>query len=165
MFGVMAPRRCKCFAGHYRGSRSCEALLKYEVHLVGPGADPRVGKVAASEVAAEMAKFEAMCAKLWDAFQATQSSEEPKAADDIILFRLVRLLAQALERIFLIHPYANGNGHAGRYLVMYLLAKAGFATTKWSIDDKQPYGDALTAYRDGHKEPLEDFLLDALAAG
>ena len=48
---------------------------------------------------------------------------------------------------------------------MYVLAKAGFHATNWSIDAKQPYDDALTAYRNGDKEPLENFLLGVVTAG
>ena len=33
-----------------------------------------------------------------------------------------------------IHPYANGNGHMGRLLVVAILGRYGYWLQKWTID-------------------------------
>jgi len=44
-------------------------------------------------------------------------------------------------------------------LAWVLLARNGFPPRKWSIDDKQPYGKHLVAYRNGNPRPLNLFMI------
>jgi Fic family protein len=70
-----------------------------------------------------------------------------------------------------IHPFADGNGRAGRALVHALL-KRGRATTRLTVPvsagllvDTESYFDALTAYRQGDAAPIvERFSQAAFAA-
>jgi hypothetical protein len=157
MFRVVAPSACKCLAGTYRGAKACKAAYRYAVMV---GSDPLVG-VDPAKVAINMSSFEAQCRLIEDKFNVWRSSDV-KPTDELVLLELVEVLAKVLERFFQIHPYANGNGHAGRFLILVLMTRAGFSPMKWSIDGKQDYADEIYRYRRGDKQPLEDFLLDAI---
>jgi hypothetical protein len=158
LFFGLAPSACLCLVGEYRGSATCAALTSYGVHVP---ADPRVG-VDPRLVGWQMQQFERDCAAACDAYEDWQSQSGPKAAPEAALLRFVQILCDALERILWIHPYANGNGHAGRLLVFAMLARHGFAPKRWSIDPKMPYSAALSQYRDGNKKPLVSFVLSTL---
>lgn len=158
MFKPVTPASCKCLAGNFRGFRNCPPLRKYSVSIPG---DRRVG-VPPDTVAFIMNQFEMQCHKLQAAFSTWRAAETPKPLEAQVLLRFVKILAEVLERFFTIHPYANGNGHIGRFLILVLLTRAGYAPAQWGLDQKQPYGDAITAYRNGFKEPLENFLLDTI---
>ncbi len=75
---------------------------------------------------------------------------------------VVALFVDFLE----IHPYANGNGHMGRLIVLLLLAQRDiFPTRSWNIDPRPadpPYSNLISRYRSGDQEPLVKFVLDAL---
>jgi hypothetical protein len=158
MFNGMAPQKCKCIVGAYRGHKNCPALTQYSVMVDG---DNRVG-VPPARVGWHMNQFEAQCRALEKKFTEWMTSSDPKPSAEVALFRYVAVLAEVLERLFTIHPYANGNGHAGRLLILVLMARVGIHPARWSIDAKQPYGDALAAHRRGNKVPLQDFILDAI---
>jgi len=71
----------------------------------------------------------------------------------------VTVCCRALEHFLRIHPYANGNGHAARFLVWAILWRYGYWTRRWPLDGSPPYHALLSRYRDGDVEPLEKFLL------
>lgn len=158
MFAGLVPPTCKCLAGHYRGSTACKALTKYSVVVL---LDHYVG-VEPGKVAWHIKQFEAQCKLLQSRFSEWKVATDPKPPEAIALLRFVKLLAEILERFFTIHPYANGNGHAGRLLLLVLMARAGYPPANWSIDGKKDYGNAIFAYRRGNKGPLEDFILDSI---
>ena len=155
MFSGMSPASCACLIGQYRGSASCPELVGYEVHVPGDkvGVDSRL-------VAWQIGELENSCRDACTAFEVQRAQVAGDKAAELLLF--VKVLCDALERFFWIHPYANGNGHSGRLLVSTLLARHGFPALKWHIDQKVPYDDALKAYRNNNKKPLIRFILQSI---
>jgi len=83
---------------------------------------------------------------------------------DRLLF-VVSVVCAALVAHQSIHPYANGNGHAGRFAVWALLLHYGYVPRSWPLEDRPPdppYSAHITAYRFGNAQPLETFVLSCL---
>ena len=75
---------------------------------------------------------------------------------------LVKFSTRILVEFLRIHPYANGNGHLGRFIVIALLARYNLWPKKWPLDASPNYHDEIFRYRNGDREPLERFILKAL---
>lgn len=151
LFLPFAPPSCTCLAGNYRGSSACPQLATYEVRV---GAAPNVGTFA-KHVDTAMSLFESRGTRLVEVYRQGRMMLSPEEA----FVKLIDVLCDLLEAFFTIHPYANGNGHAGRLLVWVVLAREGLAPRNWSIDATQPYGQALNEYRDGKPDKLRRFLI------
>ncbi|MBR1154877.1 Fic family protein [Bradyrhizobium sp. JYMT SZCCT0428] len=81
------------------------------------------------------------------------------------LIRCVQLLAAAFVYFLEIHPYANGNGHMGRLILIAGLRRQGIFITGWPLHPRPadpPYSEAIKQYRSGNKTPLEHFILSCL---
>ena len=149
---------------HRAGNTQAEFARRHGVHpLTVAGWIRRFPKPTNSRepdpkfVAVRVQQFEIQCRALEARFVAWRSSQAPPV--DIVLVELVEILAKVLAQFLGIHPFVNGNGHAGRLLVLVLLARAGFPPADWSVDGKKTYDAALYAYRRGTTAPLEDFIL------
>lgn len=140
------------FAGHYRG----EPFPYLDRYCVGVASDARVG-VPPDRVAAEMTAFESAVVEV--ARLIDRDAGKPASPESIV--RAVGAACALLVEFLRIHPYANGNGHMGRFLVWLSLARAGIWPRRWPLNDKvpYPYGMLLTEYRNGNREPLIRFVL------
>jgi len=155
LFRDLVPSACTCIAGTYRGDAACKELEKSSVVV---GADKRVGAPPLA-VAAQMLQFEQQCQSL---VQAHSKFLEKAPQPAVALAKFVHMAAIVLQRFLTIHPFKDGNGHTGRFLVYLMMARAGYTPVNWSIDAKQPYSDALSRHRDGDKQALQQFLLQAI---
>ncbi len=159
MFDGLTPQGCLYFAGHYRG----EKFRCLEHYTVGVLADPRVGydppivSIAMADLKTVVLQAGFGALKISYEIPNTILSEEDK------LYYLVIFACKVLELFLRIHPYANGNGHMGRWLVWLILAQFGYWPKKWPLDNSPPYGALISKYRDGDHEPLERFVLQAIA--
>ncbi len=82
------------------------------------------------------------------------------------LLYVVTFACQVFELILRIHPYANGNGHAARFVLVAILGRYGYWLRQW-LDPRPPdppYTQLITDYRSGNREPLERFILQAIIA-
>lgn len=158
LFVNLTPPTQPYMAGHYRGEKF--RCLRYLIVKVK--GDARVGALP-ERVAAEMANLNSHILSgglkaLADAF-AKADAELPQAEKLNYLVKFsCRLLAQFLK----IHPYANGNGHIGRLIVWFILAKFGYWPREWPLDGHPPYDELLSKYRDGNEQPLENFVHKAI---
>jgi len=75
----------------------------------------------------------------------------------------VTFACRVLVEFLRVHPYANGNGHMGRWIVWLILAKFGYWPKKWPLDTSPPYGRLIELHRDGDTLQLETFVLDCVA--
>jgi hypothetical protein len=80
---------------------------------------------------------------------------------------LVILACRVFELFLRSHPYANGNGHAARFMVWCVLGRDEHWPRSWPVEPRPadpPYSDFIKRYRDGDKEPLERFVASTLIA-
>lgn len=158
LFKHMAPVTCLCLLGRYRGDRSCPQLAE---HSVGVSHDRRVG-VAPKIVAVDMRNFESQCRELVDEHGKFLRATASQRGDAVALAHFVELLAILFARFLTIHPYADGNGHMARLLIYVVAVRLGYAPVNWNIHWKKPCYEELSAHRDGNREPLQMFLMNAL---
>lgn len=160
MFDGLTPPQCEYYAGNYRGSEFF-CLRDYNVKV---GGDPRVGTVAylvALDMAAINEGTQSSLAAL-DAAHALPLAQ--LSAGDRLLY-LVKFVCVLLVEFMRVHPYADGNGHMGRFLVWAALGRYGYWPKKWPLNNRPPdppYSQLLSLYRDGQKEPLETFVLNCI---
>jgi len=112
LFQALTPPDCLYYAGHYRGE-NFRCLQHYKVHVPG---DTRVGfppQVVAGYMLELSGQIREGLAALDEAAKLPggQFSEEDK-----VLF-VVMFACRVFEAFLRIHPYANGNGHLGRFLI------------------------------------------------
>lgn len=159
LFTGLTPTSCPYYAGHYRGELF-HCLRYYGVKI---RSDPRVG-YPPEEVQHAMEQMEDRVRKgigLLDAIHRLPEAQFPKA--EKLVFTAV-FAASVFEPWLRIHPYANGNGHAARFIVWAILGRYEYWPNQWPIDPRPdpPYGDALVRYRNGEREPLERLIIQSL---
>jgi len=159
IFRNLTPPGCTYFAGNYRGA-GYRCLEHYEV---GIQSDPRVGappRIVEWQMKALGSRIKSALTTLRAAREAPDLSADQKRSNAVAL-------ACSLFEIFLrIHPYANGNGHAARLMVIAMLGRQGYWLKRFEIDPRPPdppYSDAIKQYRDGHHHVLEQFVLSLFA--
>jgi len=84
------------------------------------------------------------------------------SAEDLFL-RTVRIAARLFCDFLTIHPYANGNGHTGRFLVWLVLGRFGYWPKKWHLHPRPnlpgyDYSKAIADARSGSPEALEEMI-------
>lgn len=154
MFKSLTPAGHEYFAGHYRGE-PYPYLQFYNVTFGG-----RVGTFCL-EVPHEMELFGQNISQWFPMMEILKQG----LPEDVFLLNLVWYAADAFFKFTTIHPYANGNGHAGRYIVWAVLLYFGFRPTYWTIDPRPYpgiYDQAVIAYGAGDKNPLIDLILRSI---
>lgn len=156
----LTPPGFPYFAGNYRGSHHW-CLDAYEVHIPS---DPRVGYPSAN-VVHFMEEFSGRMATAIALIDQQLQLNTPLSSEPLKLVAYVAVLAALFVEFLEAHPYANGNGHMARFLLLALLARRQiYPTAAWRIDPRPnpPYSNLIARYRDGDKLPLIQFILDAL---
>lgn len=159
MFAGLTPPNCDYFAGHYRGEEY-RCLRYYDVQIAS---DPLVG-APYSYVAAEMEIFGKAVLDTIAALDAANELPTAVLPEEHKLLHAVQFACRALTEFLRIHPYANGNGHIGRWLVIALLNRYGYWPKSWPLDGHPPYDKHLYDYRRGHCDGLESFVLSCCIA-
>ena len=155
IFRTLTQDGFEYFAGHYRGEQH-RCLRFYEVHVPG---DPRVG--AAPEAVQSL--MDELASEIASGLQALDDSLEVPSEQR--LRYAVALACQAFELFLRIHPYADGNGHAGRIIVWSVLGRYGYWPHSWPVEPRPqdpPYTRLLQEYRNGNRAPLETYILTSL---
>jgi len=155
IFNGLTPPRCEYFAGHYRG----ENFYCLRFYRVTVASDRRVG---AHPTNVEYLMSE-LSARLRSGLQALDANValSPKQK----LQYIVVLACSVFVNFLTIHPYVNGNGHAGRFIVWCITGRNGFWPKQWPIEPRPadpPYSDMIRTYRDGDRQPLETLILQSL---
>lgn len=161
LYHQLTPPGFPYFAGNYRGSKHW-CLDQYEVHIPN---DRRVGYSSAN-VAQFMEEFSGRIATAIALVDQQLQMNTPLTSEPLKLVAYVAVLAALFVEFLEAHPYANGNGHMGRFLLLALLARRQiYPTAAWRIDPRPkdpPYSNLIARYRDGDQLPLIQFILDAL---
>lgn len=150
MFAGMTEMGQEYFAGHYRG----EPFPYLDRYNITVGNDDRVG-ADFSVVAAEMIP-------LGDYVRSVLSWNQGRLTSGQDLIALVGQVCTVLVEFLRVHPFADGNGHLGRFLVWILLHAFGVHPRRWPLNDR-PWGnyvELLTRFRDGETQPLVNYVLD-----
>jgi hypothetical protein len=154
-FRELTPSNCIYYAGHYRGE-IYRCLLHYQV---GVQSDPRVGSPPhlVAYLMNEVATI------LGSGFAGLDANSSLTPRDR--LRYLIILCARVFELFLRIHPFANGNGHAARFLLWSALGRYGHWPQSWPVEPpppRGPYYAAIMAYRNGNREALESYILGTL---
>lgn len=155
VFRELTPTGHGYYAGHYRGEPY--RCLRY--YPVGVPGDRRVGAPPQS-VGFLVRELSAQIRSGLMALDANVLLTREQR-----LRYILALTCRAFVVFLTIHPYANGNGHAGRFIVWSMLGRYGHWPRRWPIDPHPPdppYTELITRYRDGDILPLELYLLQTL---
>ena len=157
LFNGLTPPECPYYAGHYRGELF-RCLEFYEVHVPG---DQRVGENSSIVLISMnvMAQVIRDGITALDVANGLPNSHVPRWQK---IYYLVVFSCRVFVEFLRIHPYANGNGHIGRFLIWGLLGRYGIWPRQWPLDKRPqdpPYSNLISEYRSGNREPLERFVL------
>lgn len=158
LFKDLTPAECPYFAGNYRGS-GFPCLQDYDVTAGGMATTP------AAIVAAAIAFLSSRINVIYHCLDAGSSTPSSINSRETKLLYLVCFVAEIHSEFLRIHPYANGNGHVGRFIVWCVLGAYGYWPKSWPFDDRpgDPYLACLTQYRSGNQEPLIQLMLKLIA--
>jgi hypothetical protein len=120
-------------AGHYRG----EPFHCLELYCVGVRDDRRVG-VSPGQVSSQMGKFAALANRLFAGLDAGIGEPDNKLSPRGKVKFIVALACKLLETFLTIHPYANGNGHIGRFIIWAVLGRYGHWLKRFPIHPRPP---------------------------
>lgn len=158
MFRYLTPKGHSYFAGNYRGA-DFRCLKGYEVEV-------RRGKIvvlSGTEAAYVLSAMNFFSREIIDSLSAMTAGSGAVSSLDEAEKRaiLISFVCRVLVDFLSIHPYANGNGHMSRVMVVIILTMFGVIPAKWSLTERPsdpPFGTFLTEYRMGDKLPLENFI-------
>lgn len=160
LFSDLTPPQHDYFAGHYRGE-DFFCLRHYNANIPS---DPRVGyhpRVVPEKMAQLTEWIELGIKALDTAYQLPEDQLSP--ADHLL--NTVAFTCKVFEEILRVHPYANGNGHAARFVVWAILGRYGYWPKHFSLHPSPPdipYTDCILQYRNGNTQPLEEYLLKSI---
>ncbi|MDV4183396.1 Fic family protein [Rhizobium brockwellii] len=161
LFFGLTPPYFDYYAGHYRGEKF-RCLDAYEVQVSG---DPRVGHQAVT-VPMEMVQMGLQVGNVVNQLDFHFGVPSKIFSKEDKLLRAIELAAALFVYFLEVHPYANGNGHMGRFLLQSLLGRYGLyfnANFNMHPRPKDPaYTSAISQYRNGNKGPLHVLLLNCL---
>lgn len=149
LFLDLTPSGYEYFAGHYRGEQFPE-LENYEIVRL-PGALQDCCKAPA--VPQVMQRFGLAIKKGIQKLDSFTSQNSPKDS----LNGVVKFACDACVTFCQIHPYANGNGHISRFMIIAILSRYGYTVNDFYIDPRpisRNYIPFVIQYGRGNKLPL-----------
>lgn len=161
MFIGLTPPGHDYYAGNYRGDPNFRCLTDYEVTIQG---NPIVGHPA-NVVSVSLADFaNSIDLYIHECDLIAPLNEQVMGRADKIARTVY--IAVALFSYFLeIHPFANGNGHISRFLLLLALARYGIYPIRWPIHPRPqdpPYSMLIHQFQNGNREPLVAFGLSCI---
>lgn len=149
MFSGMHPAGMEYLAGNYRGTQ-IGVLASYDVQF-----DGRQGT--------SYALVDTYMRSLADRIraEAERMPREMYPSPGMKLLATVGAACELMIRFMTIHPYADGNGHIGRYVIWAFLHHFNIHAKRWPLNDRPGpnYFDHIRSYRSGQRKPLIQFVL------
>ncbi len=154
IFSPLTPAGHRYYAGHYRGE-NYKCLKNYEVTING---DSRVGHPAVG-IEFSMQMFNEKTDNVVRA--ATEYAESTDVVNPHRFLATIQLIAALMVYFLEIHPYANGNGHMGRFILFCLLYKFNIRLRSFPVHPRpnEPFVECIKMYRDGNENPLIRYIL------
>lgn len=133
LFSELAPRECPYYAGHYRG----EPFRCLEYNRVRIANDPRVGEQPGNVVRTMdvLAQIMDQGVAAIDTANQLPNAQVPRRQK---VYYLIAFACRVFVEFLRIHPYANGNGHAGRFIIWALLGRYELWPRSWPVDTRPP---------------------------
>lgn len=163
LFSLLAPREHIYLAGHYRGEDF--RCLKY--CPVGIEGEPDVG-LHPSRVVETMEQIARVIRQKMKELDAKHQLPDTKISPEDKLLYTVKFACSIFNAVLWVHPYANGNGHAARFIVWAILGRYGYWPTQFTVEPRPNYplyAWAIKEYRKGNMQPLEDYILACIIGG
>ncbi|MCP2727485.1 hypothetical protein [Limnofasciculus baicalensis] len=157
LFSLLTPREEVYFAGHYRGE-DFRCLKHYEVIIKE---NPSVG-FSASIVVGQMEVLAKEIREGIKLLDATHQIPDSEISPEDKLLNTVVFACKVFYIVLLIHPYANGNGHAARFILWAILGRYGYLPLQFPIHPRPNYplyNEAIEAYSQGNRQVLEEYIL------
>lgn len=161
LFSLLVPREYIYYAGHYRGE-DFPCLKEYNVGLTG---NSEVGFPPVL-VEKRMDKIGQWVREGMKVLDATHQLPDSQLAPEDKLLNTVAFACVIFDEVIRVHPYANGNGHAARFIMWAILGKYGYWPKQFPIEPRPNhplYAWAITEYGKGNKEALENYILMCIA--
>lgn len=160
LFSELTPPGYDYFAGHYRGE-AFKCLKNYKVCIKG---DWNVG-LAPQFVSVRMRQLAEMITQGIEALDIAHDLPHSKLSQIDKLLNTVVFVCMVFEKVLQVHPYANGNGHAARFIVWAILGRYGYWPKRFPIEPRPSDSDyihSIIEYRKGNKALLESYLLQCI---
>jgi fido (protein-threonine AMPylation protein) len=157
LFSLLVPREYIYYAGHYRGE-DFPGLKNYEVVTTG---NTDIG-YPAFLVVQRMEKIGQWVREGIKGLDAIHERSDTSLSLEDKLLNTVAFACMIFDEFLQVHPYVNGNGHAARFMLWAILGRYGYWPQKFPIEPRPNhplYAWAITEYRKGNKEALENYIL------
>jgi hypothetical protein len=160
LFSRLIHPQMDYLAGHYRGE-NFKCLRYRPARIAG---NPLVGSPPET-VAIDLKEFVKHVRSAVKGLDAVVMLPNSQLSEKEKLKYLVAASCSVFCEFLLIHPYANGNGHIARTMLVWMLARYGYWIKQFPIEPrpKEPeYSTAIMMHQSGKPEPLENLVLMAI---
>lgn len=161
LFCLLVPREYIYYAGHYRGD-NFPCLKDYYVGTTG---NSSIG-LPPFLVEQRMDKIAQWVREGMRILDATHQLPDTQISPEDKLLNTVAFACTIFDEVLRVHPYANGNGHAARFILWAILGKYSYWPKQFPIEPRPNhplYAWAILEYRKGNKQALEDYILMCIA--
>ncbi len=161
LFSLLVPREQIYCAGHYRG----EDFPCLKDCYVGISGNSDVG-YPPFLVVQKMENVGQWIREGMKVLDATHQLPDTQISPEDKLLNTVAFGCMIFDAVLRVHPYANGNGHAARFILWAILGKYGYWLKQFPIEPRPNhplYAWAIAQYRKGNKQALEDYILMCIA--
>jgi len=160
LFSKLTPKSEPDLAGHYRG----ENIPYLKRRIVSVAGNPIVG-CPPHQVRLELSKLDQIAQASIARLDAQQATTNPLISEGEKLMGIVRTVARLSAYFLAIHPYANGNGHIGRAIMVSLLCRYDHCPAALPIEPRPPgidYSESIKQYQNANPVPFEEWIMKAV---
>ena len=160
LFSKLTPPNQPNLAGHYRGE-DFPYLKNRSVSIPG---NPIVG-CPPHQIKSELFKFNELAQSAITRIDLLTAAPTPLISEGEKFMGIIQCTANLSAHFLAIHPYANGNGHVGRLIMVALLGRYGHWPAKLDIEPRPSgsiYNVAIQQYQNGNPVHLEQFLMSSI---
>lgn len=153
-FRLLTPRGYEYYAGHYRG----ENFPCLEMCQVG------FGMMLACDARQVDVQMNILRTKIRTGLRII-ASRSRSWSQTTLAANLARFSAEIFASFISIHPYKDGNGHMGRFIVCAAFIPHGHYPQRWTIDPRPtvPHLPAIRSAIQGNPVPLMNLIISCFS--